>query len=293
LIKPAEERVHEAGDLRVALRSRLPSVDRHDIAHRNGRHRRTVWNQCRVRVVLELVGQIGLRQCLRERHTQKMQAAGRLYVREQRYWCATDMKDRGDIAVLELGQPVNLLVVGDRRLDAKRLENDFGRHGRTAALYVDIDGLTVEVFQLGNVAPRQEVDLLIIELGDVANALHQAGEHVVLLRVGQSVRLHKADIDASEVEDIGEILQRSLAVDRQYPERAVVKDGQVGGGPRIGSAFHPGNDADGALIGMRDSLSGLLLGHARNRDERAKQRGHDLLHSALPTSVPFPEYLVL
>ncbi len=84
--------------------------------------------------------------------------------------------------------------------------------------------------------------LLVVELGDVLQRLFDPWIEVLLSHVGQHVRLHDADIDATQIQDVGDILERAFSDDREHPQRlAIVQHRrQVGGDPHIGSVpRHP------------------------------------------------------
>src|ERR1700733_4727842 len=159
------------------------------------------------------------------------------------------MDDGGDVAVLQLLHASDLLFVLNFRLDAEGIQHDFSGHRGTAAGDIDVDALAVQVLKLCDVLAGEDVDLLVVQLGDVADFLREVGEHSMLLRVGQRISLDEAYVHAPEVKDVGEILQGALPQYRQHAERAVVQNRQVRTGPGVGASFHSGNDANRALIG--------------------------------------------
>ncbi len=151
----------------------------------------------------ELVRQIGLRESLIDRDGQKMDSAVGRHVGKERDWCASDMDYRGNIPALQLLQARDLLFVFDLCLDAECIEQNLGRHCRAAANDVDVDPLAAQVLDPRDVLAGEDMNFLIVQLGDVSNALCEVGEHAVLLRVCQRIGLDKADVDTFEVENVG------------------------------------------------------------------------------------------
>ena len=95
-------------------------------------------------------------------------------------------------------------------------------------------------------ARGEDMHLLIVEFGDVLDQAVDTRQQLLPLRIGQHVGLDDADIDAAQHQDIGDVLQRALADDRQHPQRVAIVQhcGQVGGDAGIGAVRPAGDDAD-------------------------------------------------
>ncbi len=260
LVEFAEEVRHEAGNPYVTIGVWLPCEHCHHVANRDRWHRCASWDEKRIHVVGELIRQIGLREGLVERDGEEVNTAVGRYISEKRYRCTADMDDRRDVAVLQFLHAGDLLFVLDLCLDAKCAQRNFGRHGRTAATDINVDALAVQVLNPSDVLTGKDMDLLVVQLCDVANVLGETRKHVVLLRVCQRIGLDKADIDAPEIKNIGEILQGALPEHRHHTQCVVIQNGQVRASSSVGSPLHACDDADGTLVRMSDQVWRLLLG---------------------------------
>src|SRR5271154_6487560 len=93
------------------------------------------------------------------------------HTREQWNRCASHVDNRGDVAVLQFLDAIDLLLVFELGLDAKRVEHDLRGHCGAAAIDVNIDALAVQVLEASDVLAREDMNLLVVQLRDVADAL--------------------------------------------------------------------------------------------------------------------------
>ena len=112
------------------------------------------------------------------------------------------------------------------------------------------------------------MELLVVELGDIGDPVFDAGEEVLLPCIIENVRLQDRHVDAAQQLEVGEVLQRSFADDRQYPPRRPVVDdiGEI-----LGNAHR---DAGGARRFELDDTP--VDGNFRRRcgSPRQRRKGH-------------------
>ena len=109
------------------------------------------------------------------------------------------------------------------------------RHNRGAAvarIYVDLAvGQVSDAFDL---RARQQVEFLVVELGDVGDRRLRPCEKVLLLGVIEDVCRDDGKVDPAQKSEIDEVCERSVAEHRDHtPCRSVVDDvGEVLGDAR-------------------------------------------------------------
>ena len=226
-----------------------------------------------------------------------MQVGTRVDLAEQVGRLAGDEDDGRNLALLELLEGQRLVEVGRLDLQAERIEQDRGGHRRAAAGDVDVDLLAGELGKLVDVPARQDVDLLVVELGDVADALGDVGVQVLLAAEAQHVRLDDANVDAAQIEQVDDVLHRSLADDRQDAQLGgLVENGsEIAGDADVGAVDAARDDGDSALIDAAAHcvrrLRGGIPGVDEDKNESKDERRHDphhSLHSLLPPPVRLP-----
>ena len=121
-----------------------------------------------------------------------------------------DVDKCGDLALPQLLQSRVLVVIGGLHGDPEALEQDRGGHGGAAPTYVHIDLLGSQIVELRDVSPCEDADLLVVKLGDVLNGLINAGMELSAPGIGEHIGLDDTDIDASQKQDVGDVLQRRL-----------------------------------------------------------------------------------
>jgi len=95
---------------------------------------------------------------------------------EQRGRLARDIDQGGDLPAFQPFQRRCLVVVDELCRNAQGIEHDGRRHRRSAALQVDVHRLMCQVLDPVDVGVGEEVDLFVIQLGDVLDRLLDAGE---------------------------------------------------------------------------------------------------------------------
>jgi hypothetical protein len=109
------------------------------------------------------------------------------------------------------------------------------------------------------------VKFLVIEAGDVADAIADTAMDPVILDIGKDVGLDDGEVHALQIKQVGDVLDRPVAGDRQDPEpgRGIVENlAHVGGNAQIGAALIAGHHADDRR-GRRLRRLGRLLGSGR------------------------------
>ena len=79
----------------------------------------------------------------------------------------------------------------------------------------------------------------VVKAGDVANPIADAAMDATILDIGEHVGLDDREVDALEIEQVGDVLDRPVAGDRQdaHARRRVVEHRHVGGDPQIGAGL--------------------------------------------------------
>jgi len=91
----------------------LPREHCHAVANSERRDRFFYGHQRRIDIMGELMRLVSLRQRLIQVDRQEVQPARTAEGTEQRKRCSADMNDRGDFALLQCFQPVDLLLMFD------------------------------------------------------------------------------------------------------------------------------------------------------------------------------------
>ena len=162
---------------------------------------------------------------------------------------AADDHDRGDHALLELLDGGRRLEFHCLDLDAERLEQSGGGHGRSRAGRAEIDLLAGQPGEVGDIGAGQHVDLLRGEPCHELDPVLQAAlrGHGLGKRVGRD----EGDIDMRIVEQEREIAHAVIAEHRRDAQTCVLREqaGQVGrqhrfrGGRRSGDQAEPSRAA--------------------------------------------------
>ena len=135
-----------------------------------------------------------------------------------------DKRESRNLPVPQLLQCGILVIVRDLGLDAEKIEHARRRKCRTAALHVDVYGLPGEIGDFLYVGARQQMKLLIIELGDIGQRILDAGEQALVAGVFERIDRQDRDIDAAKMFQIGNVLQTSFAEHGHDAARRTVID---------------------------------------------------------------------
>ena len=145
------------------------------------------------------------------------------------------------------------------------------------ALDVVAYNLAMEILDGLDTLAGNQMQLAIIELGDVAHAVFNIGVDLVALDIGKDVGLQNAEVNALKIHHIGNALKRAMADHRQDAKFAdLVQNGRhVGGDRGAGATEALGDDAHGAAVHRV-----FPLGVALRFQDRILRRGwRDLKHS--------------
>ena len=151
------------------------------------------------------------------RDRQQSQARIGLDLGQQGERLAADEDQRGDIARAQRRERLRLGQCGRLNVDRQLVEDDAGGHEGAAALGAEVDPLAAQVVDRGELVARQQMDLLVVELGDVGDLLLDPGVQVGALVEVEDVRLHDRDVDAAQQQQILDVAHRALADHRQHP----------------------------------------------------------------------------
>ena len=189
-----------------------------------------------------------------ERDGEEVEAILARNVVEERGRLPGDEGQRGDLALAELFERYLLIVIGRRHRDVQKLEEPPGRNRGAGATQIDVHLLVCQVCNTLDVAPGEQMELLVVELGDVGDPGFESREQTLLSRIIEHVGLKDGHVDAAQQLEVGDVLQRSLADDRQHPTcRPVVDDiGEIlgdahrdaGSAPRLEFYDTPVDDRD-------------------------------------------------
>ena len=133
-----------------------------------------------------------------ERDGEKVEAVLTGDVAEQRRWFPGDEGDGGDLALAELLERHLLIVVGGRHRDIQKIEEPACRDRGAGAPQIDVHLLVCQLCDAFNVAPSEQMELLVIELGDISDPAFEAGEIVLLARVIENIGLQDGHVDPAQ-----------------------------------------------------------------------------------------------
>ena len=132
-------------------------------------------------------------------------------------------------------------------------EQGIGGYFRSAPGAARVHRLAVQIGQASNIFRRQDMDLLLVQLGDV---LHRSllRDRVPLHGLRQRVGVHNRHVDALQIYEVSDILHRSIPLHRQNPQPiGVVQDsGDVGGDAGVRAAGVPADESDGGVRCLSD-----------------------------------------
>ena len=239
-MEPGEEHIDEIRDVPIALR-RLPQIGNRQHAadgdRVDGLGLRYQTGIIRCGKTARRIGTAGR---LVERYGEKMQAVIAFEADEQRRRLACNKSERGNLAAAQFVERDFLAVVCHGHRYLQHVEQPARGDRCAAAAHIDIHLLVGEVGEFADLRPGQQVKFLVVEPRDVSQRHLDAWHHPLLFRVFEHVALHDGHVDAAQVFEIGQILQRSFADDRHdAPRRAIID--------QIGEVFgDPDRDAGGA-----------------------------------------------
>ena len=87
-------------------------------------------------------------------------------------------------------------------------------HVKTA-LGAEADLAPLELLDPADRFVDQQVDLFVIEFGNVMDTPVDRREHALAPHEGEDIGLHDAEVDTAKIKDVGDVLDRTLAEDRQ------------------------------------------------------------------------------
>ena len=96
-------------------------------------------------------------------------------IREQTRGLARDVDESVDLTAFQLFEGGVLIVVHRLHRNPEAVEQDRGGHRRAAAAHVHVDGMIGQVLELADLLPSEDMDLLVIQLGDVLQRLSAPG----------------------------------------------------------------------------------------------------------------------
>jgi hypothetical protein len=147
---------------------------------------------------------------------------------------------------------------------------------------LSIDLLAFELPDIGDLPVGDDMDLLVVEAGDEAQAPHRIVLEIFRIQLFARIHLDDADIDPAQEHDVAQILQRAAADHRQHAQVFAVEHvGEVGGDADIGTVRAPRDHPERACIGpgglgreRRLGWRGLgrgpcKSGHQKGRDEKS------------------------
>src|SRR6267378_1201927 len=141
-------------------------------------------------------------------------------------WCRFpgDERKGGNLALAQFVERHFLIIVDGRDRYLQQIEKP-GRGDRGAgATQIDIDLLVGEVRHRFDVLASEEMELLVVELGDVGSPIFETREQILLPRIIEHVYLQYGHVDAAQQFEVRQVLQRPLADDRQNPPRRTIID---------------------------------------------------------------------
>ena len=157
-----------------------------------------------------------------QRNGKEVKAVRGIQAAEDRRRFTGDECHGGDLAPAQLVERHLLVVVCRRHRYVQQLEKPRCGNRRARTAQIDVDPLICQIGDRFDVLPRKEVELFIIELGDIGRPVLDSREQVLLPRVIEHIGLENGHVDAAEQLQIGDVLQGSLADDRQDPPRRPV-----------------------------------------------------------------------
>ena len=214
-----------------------------------------------------------------------LKPVGELALEEGRQGLRRDPEGGGDLgALLHLAHGDAVRDEGRLHVDAELLEDDRAGIGGGRALGVEVHHLAGEILDRVDLRPHEDVRFRRKQVDQVVDAPPGVGELGLRLEVIEHVAVDDGRIDAAQIEQVVDVVERPARDDRQHAHVvAVVEDaGELGGedqrralDPARGEAQRPGVDALlvrllGERLG-RGNGDGLALG--RRRDRGARRHG--------------------
>src|SRR4029077_18943147 len=207
-----KKRIYKIDQIAVALGAVLEIGCCEDGADRHGVDRAVARYQARIVLGAEPRRYISGRYRGIERYREEVQALLSGNVAEQRRGLACDESKRGDFTPAQLAERYILIVVGGGNRDFKKVEEPAGGNRGTSPAQIDIDLLVREIFYPFDLASGQKMELLVIELGDIAHPTLDARKIVRLPGMIEDIRLQYGKIDAAQHLEIAKVLQRPAAL---------------------------------------------------------------------------------
>ena len=174
--------------------------------------------------------------------------------REPRHRLGSEDECRGDLARLQLQDRVGVGQMHHLHSDAERLEDEMRGDVGAASLVAEIHRFAVELLDVGNVGPGEDMDLLGEQLGDIGDLVDEVGSELAALgEISEDVGLGDAHVDAAQEHHVPDILGGALAHHGQDAQvLAVVENGRdVGGDLQVRAVGSSGHDGDDVLVQPR------------------------------------------
>jgi len=173
-LKAGEERVDEIYQIAVSVGPHRERGSREHGAYRHGVH-------CLVRLYKARIIRGGeprrhISGCHRrgERDGEKMETLLAVKITKQRCRLSCDKGNRSNLAPAQLFEPNLLIVVGRCDGNLQKVEEPSRCDSGTAAAQIDVYLLVGEVCDTLDILPREQMELLVIELGDVGDPVLDA-----------------------------------------------------------------------------------------------------------------------
>src|SRR4051794_39918936 len=179
-----------------------------------------------------------------------MEPIARVEAGDDRDRLCRNRHDRRELAALEHIERGRLIDVHRLDVEAEALEHRAAGVVGAAALDVEADLLAGELPDVGSLARRDDMELVVQQTRDVGDLLVDVRHAIVLAQLVKGVGAHKAKVDASQEADVVGVLAGALAEDWQDAQVvAIIEDKRhVARHAEIGPAWRARDDRNGVGV---------------------------------------------
>lgn len=213
------------------------------------------------------------------RQRQQPQAGIGLDLAEQGQRLAAHEHQRVDLAGAQAGERLGLGQCGHLDVEPELIEDDVRGHEGAAAFGAEIDLAAAQLVDRGEDVAREDVDLLVVQFGDVGDLILDAGIEILAPVEFKDVRLDDRNVDAAQQQEILDVAHRALADHRQHAQVVAVVEsvGEIRGDPDVGPCNATRDDPDGGLVDQIALTRDFRLLGACSRPEtsRHQQKNHE------------------